>query len=474
MEKNIIALEGCERELTITMTQDEIQPYYDKAYREVQPLAELKGFRKGKVPMNLIKQHYGRRIEAEAIEDIANEVFAKTMEEEKRKPVGAPNLKDIDRASDKISFSIVYEELPKFDLIDYRSLSVDEPVHTVVEDEIDNEVRNITVKNGDFSDSEVVSDINHFVGIQLMETDEQSGTIVLGKEPETTFILLSEPNVVPELRERFLGKKVGDMFLYRPSQFEQGAPDILYTVKINLIQKLIPADFNNDLVAKISEGRFETTEELREEIGFQLQEQWNDKARQEMENQIVDALVDAHEFPVPKSVIWKTMESMVEDIKQRYKDTPQADKINLQGLAPSIYPMALRIVKWELIRNEIIEKEKLEVEDHDIEEIANYEAERTKQNVESIKKQIMKNDALLDHILAKKAIELLLDFTETNEVPFEDYMRAKEEQQHNHAHHDHDHTHEHEQEHDHHIHILGEDAHEEKHDHHIHLPGESD
>ena len=90
MEVTIKNNNDCEQEMHITMSQEELAPHFEKAYREAAPALEIKGFRKGKVPMHMIKKMFGASIEYQAVEDISNDIFRKEIEARNINPIGTP------------------------------------------------------------------------------------------------------------------------------------------------------------------------------------------------------------------------------------------------------------------------------------------------------------------------------------------------------------------------------------------------
>jgi trigger factor len=438
LEKKLNVYEGCERELEITVSNEELEPYLEKEYIKIQPQIELKGFRKGKVPIRIIKQFFGKKIENEVFEEVSNELFNKIIQEDKIRVVGQPQLKDVQRTSDGATFQIVFEVIPDFELMDYRSLQIDEPVHTVKDEEIEEQVNKLCINEGKFEDDEIIEDEHYLVQLKLYELDENSETILLDKEPQETYVLISDKTVVPELREKLIGCRVDDRFNFHPHNHDHSIPDKKYSVVIMKIQKVIPAEFSNEFVEKITKGKFLTTEEFRQEIGFDIQEQWNQKSRQEMENQIVEQLVEAHHFEIPETLIWNTIEGMVADYKKRLGNTSYVSAITVENMAESLRPMARNTVSWEIIKQRIIEKEKLEVEDHDIEDIIEAQAQKTGADHAVVRREVLKNKNITFSLLNKKVIDLIMDFATTNEITFEEY-------EHKH-HHDHNHDHDFEDE----------------------------
>lgn len=440
MEKNFNKIDACTSEVEVTLTKEELEPHYFAAYKRVQPTVDIAGFRKGKVPIKLVKERFGEAIEAEAEQDIINDEFNKIIKEDKLKVVGQPTITDIAKNDNGLTFKIVYEVIPDFDLADYKGITLDEPVHVVSDEEIEYEIEQICVNNGSFEDEEQVADELFVVGLKLEEIDKNTKEKIKDIDPIDQHIFLKDQTVLPDLKQSVMNTKVGDTFEFNPHDTDKGAPDKLYTISIQDIQRLIPVEFTNDFVSQYTKEKFNTTEEFREEIGFQLQEQWDQKSRQALEHQIIDTLVDIHDFEAPRTIVNTVMETMVDDLKKRYEKSPDIADITVEKMQDDLLPVAERNVKWEILRNMIIEKEDLKVEQHDLDELIQSEAKRMNVDKELIAKAITQNPNLAGSVLTKKVIDLVLDFAITNEIEFEDHK-------HDHEHlHDHDHDHDHDEE----------------------------
>lgn len=430
MEKQINELEGCKRELSIELTKDELQPYYDNAYKKARPDIEIKGFRKGKVPMNMIKKLFGAKIEAEAEEEIIGEVFQNVAREDKLQILGQPSLTDIKREDDGLQFKLVYETLPDFEPAEYKGIQIDEPVHAVTEEEIEEEINRILTHNGSFENDSVVRDEQYVVQLKLREIDQETQVPVLGQEPQDVNVYLADQTVLPELKRNLLEAEISHTFTFNPSSSDPNAPDKWYKVTVEEIQKLIPAELTTEFVKKHSGEKFETAEDFKEEIGFRLQEQWDEKSRQHMENDLIDKIIDANsDVPVPEGVVRKVMENMVEDLKKRYENVPSAKDLTVDQMENDLRPIAERNVRWEVVRNRIIDKEGLSLEEHDIDPIVEAEAKRQNTDKNALKQAFLQNENLIMNILAKKVMDFLLDFAITNEIEFEEDIKKREEGQ---------------------------------------------
>lgn len=301
MEKEIKKIDECKRELTISLTTEELQPHYEKAYKDMQPKVNLEGFRKGKVPIKMIKKMYGPGIEADTDQNLVNDLFRNYTQEENVQVLGSPVLKDIDKTEEKITYVVEFETLPTITLNDYKGIPIDEPVHTVTDEEVEEELEYILAQNGELEEAEQVTDDQHVIKVEMAEILSEEGEL---SEPNETEVYLADKNILPELKEELLNTKVGDSFDYTPTA-EDANPAIKdknFKVTVKSIKKLTPAELNDEFVEKITNGRITKAEELKDEINFNLQDEWDKKTRELVETQIVNNLVDTNDIPAPEQI----------------------------------------------------------------------------------------------------------------------------------------------------------------------------
>ncbi len=426
MEKEIKKLDECKRELTISLTTEELQPHYEKAYKEMQPKVNLEGFRKGKVPMKMIKKMHGPGIEADTDQNLVNELFRNYTQEENVQVLGSPVLKDIDKTEEKITYVVEFETLPTITLKDYKGIPIDEPIHTVTEQEVEDELEYILAQNGELDETDEVTDEQHVVKVEMAEILSEDGKEL--SEPNETEVYLADKNILPELKEELLNTKVGDSFDYSPTA-EDANPAIKdknFKVTVVGIKKLTPAELNDEFVEKITNGRITKAEELKDEINFNLQDEWDKKTRELVETQIVNNLVDTNNIPAPEQLVNQVVGQMVQDVKQRFENNPEIAGKDDDTLKQELRPNAEKSVKWELARNQIIENEGIELEDYDIDPIVEKEAKRYGQDPEQMKQILAQNPNFLTKILSKKVLDFVLDFAIINEVDYETHERIED------------------------------------------------
>ncbi|HXG01521.1 MAG TPA: trigger factor family protein, partial [Bacteroidota bacterium] len=202
MEVTINTLSDIQQEAEFVLTAEELQPHFERAYKKAAPNIEVRGFRKGKVPLDLIKKLYGEAIEQEALDDIANDSFREAMTERNIEPIGRPEMVDMDfRRGEHFRFKVQYEVTPTFELKPYKGLAVEKPVHRVSGEEVQAEVQRLRRINANLLGVTLVHDNdNHVITADVQELADD-GMPLIGKKSQDVQFELADQNLVPELRD---------------------------------------------------------------------------------------------------------------------------------------------------------------------------------------------------------------------------------------------------------------------------------
>ena len=175
--------EGAVVKARVEMTDEELQPYFEKAYKKTQKNIELPGFRKGKVPLSMIIKRYGPAVRAEALEDIITEVYPKIVDETGEKPIAPGDVEEPDyQDGEYLRFTAIMEIKPEFELVDWKALEVKQEVAEITDDDINTHLEYMR------KDKAIVSEAQDDQGadgvdrltVNLQQLDE-NGVEVIGK-----------------------------------------------------------------------------------------------------------------------------------------------------------------------------------------------------------------------------------------------------------------------------------------------------
>ena len=141
MEFKVNDISQSEKEVEVTLSYDEIRSEIDREVKKEASKIQVPGFRKGKVPKQIIKQRFGDTLEFEASEKVANSRFWQLAKENNLRPIGQPVMTDLDFNIEKdFKFKVKYEVMPEIDVKDYTGQLIEVPDLKVKSDEVEKEI----------------------------------------------------------------------------------------------------------------------------------------------------------------------------------------------------------------------------------------------------------------------------------------------------------------------------------------------
>lgn len=409
MEFVVNDISQSEKEVEVTLNYDEIRNEIDIEVKKQAQQIQMPGFRKGKVPKTILKQRYGNALEIEASEKVANARFWQLAKENDFKPIGQPVMTDLDFNIEKdFKFKVKYEVVPTIDVKDYKNQLIEVPDFKVKPEEVEKEIYHILRSNSTNEVAEVVGDDDNFLlDVELTRLSKDVQPIENSK-PEKMQIDLSNQNVHSDIKKNAKGKKVGDRFKFhfhdektiqnKDGQEEKITEHFDYEVLINEIKKIKLPELNEELIKKVTKDKISTEEELRREIEKDIQNYYEQKIEEFTRNKLVGQIIRSNDFTPPSFMVDSILDEMVKSEEERIKKQG-VKKVDTKYLREYLQPSALNEVKWYQLKTEIQKKEKIEVTDQELEELAKQDSEKTGLPV----------DKLLNYYKSSNQVERMLD-----------------------------------------------------------------
>ncbi len=430
MDSKVNVLGDYEHEVEVTLSYDEIQPEINEAYKEERKNIELPGFRKGKVPLGMVKNMYGEAIEYKASESIAQKKFWSAVDELDLKPISMPQLVDIDfKRGEELKFKVKYEVKPEIEVKDYKNIEVEKPIFKVKEEDIEAEVTNLLKSQAEFEAAEKVEDKNYRVKVDLQRLDEK-GTPIVGQRQEGMQIDLSEPNLNPEIWNAVEDKKVGDEFQFEFTDEhyhgeEKHSEHFKYSGEVKEIEKIVLPEVTEELLSKITRSNAKTLDEFKDQIRDNYESYYKSQAENIVTNSLLTKIVENNKVPSPPGYVEVILGNMLESEKENAKryNQPNFDE---NAVREQLKPRAEWNAKWQIVMDAIAAKENIEVEDSDLEKIAEEEAGKTgipKEKLVKYYKDSNRSGALLE----EKVINFLKDNAKIKEVDAEKKAKEKKD-----------------------------------------------
>jgi len=418
VEVTVKELTDVSREIEITAEAKELTSHFEKAYKEYRPKIEIRGFRKGKAPLDLVKKLYGEVIENDSLETVAGELYRQAVKEKELKPIGEPRLVDLNfKRGESLQCKIQYDIRPKIELKQYKNISVEKPVHTVTEKEVEEEILRLRRVNSSMEEVSNVTDPEHVVTVTMQEFDD-AGTPLIGKKSENVRFYLADEQLEQPFKEAL---KTAEVHGEYQVQFEHQHGDHTHKVngqlKVTKIEKVVLPQLDDQFVAKITKEKVKSVAEFRKGIEVDLVAYWKERERRQVLNAVTENILKNHEFQVPESLVNGVLEGLLEEMKNEYPDKKLPSNFDVKKFYEQNRAYAEAQAKWALLREEIIKKENIAADENDLVKLAEQEAGKIGIDKERLISYYKTSDQVKDRIVGTKLLDFLLQSAKVKELP---------------------------------------------------------
>ena len=423
MEVAINDITQVEKELAIQISAEELTPHFEKAYRRYQPKFEVKGFRKGKVPLDLVKKMFGERIEYDSLDTVASDLYREVAKEKDIRPIGEPLLVDMDyKRGQSLAFKIKYEVLPPITLNEYKGVAAEKLVHKVTEQEIDEEIERLRRANATTIEVQKVEDNEHLVTVDIQDLDD-TGFPMIGKKRENQRLYPGDETMPGELKSALRNAEVGAAVRVQyESQHGGHAHKVHMQATVKKIEKIQLPEFDDAFVKKITKEKVATVAEFRQQLQNDLEDYWKEKSERKVVDDLAGEIIRRHDFPVPESLITGIINRQLEDVKSRLPNKRLPADFDEVKFREESRPSAIWQAKWFLLRERIIEQEGLTVDERELEKLAEEKAVQTGIEKEKLLEFFKKSEESQRQLLSDKVVALLKSQAKITERVTEEFF----------------------------------------------------
>lgn len=406
-------------ELEVSVDGDTFKDAVTKAYLKQRKNITIPGFRKGKAPRAFIEKYYGEGVFYEdALEAIYPDAVASAIEEAKLEPVDTPyDLEIPEMGNDGVTMKFKVTVKPEVELGEYKGLKATKKSTKVTADEVKAELARMQEQNSTVSDVDdravkkndiVVIDFEGFV----------DGKAFDGGKAEKYELTIGSNQFIPGFEDQIIGHKIGDKFdvnvkFPEDYQADLASKDAVFKIKLHGIKvKDVPA-LDDEFAKDVSE--FDTLDELKKDIKKQLEKRKNDDAENELHNTLLEEVAKGIKAEIPEAMIEKTIDDDVNEYSYRLQSQGlkletylKYTGMDMKGFREGFKERAEIQVRLNLALEKIIEKEKIEVTEEDIEAEYKKYADAYNMDIDTIKKAVSA-ESLKPELASRKAIDLIVD-----------------------------------------------------------------
>lgn len=417
MKVELTEKEELKRELNIEVPAEQVESEINRKLNDFRKKSTIKGFRKGKAPMTMIKSLYGDEARAEVADELIKSTLNDAVKEKELKIAGPPTLTKLDfNDAGDLVYSAEVEVFPELGTIVFDGLEKKESTIEVTDEELEeimgfyrqrySELREV---NRPLGDKDVAL-------LDLSKVDDPKGIMPKDKY-EDVEIDLGKTITIKEFKEQLPGLKVGeskDVKVTYPDDYGDenlAGVTIVYNALVKKIQERLLPDFNDSLAKRT--GQAETALELRMNIRKELENEKKDVAKNQLRGEIIHQMCQKNPIPIPDSLTEEYLDAMVKDYLQQFPGTPEEE------IRKNYRENAVNSIRWNLLYHKLAEQEKIEVSAADTENWINGFAKANNVTPEQAKEALSKSgraSSIRDSLLEQKVLDFLFEKARTVET----------------------------------------------------------
>ena len=437
------------RTLEIEAPAEDVDKRLNDAYRKYSKTLNLPGFRKGKIPLSVVKRQFGPAIQGEVVQEMVEEFYREASEAEGIQPVSQASIDDINfEEGQPLVFKASVDVRPEITVETYKELKVTRPVFAVEDEHVEGRLRYMQEESATEQVVERAADLDDVVFADVEELDDGGSPVPdHGSEDQSIRLFKTEDGKPTDLAEQLMGISAGEareVKITRPVQDEhdhdhadcdhddheghdhddhdhedhdEGPKEetVMFRVTAKEIRERELPELDDELAQDV--GGVETLDELKTQIRNEMQTQYDQMIRQRVEENLMDALIEENPFEVPDSMVENYLNGMIESYKQEQAGHDQG--IDEDALREEGRDQAERGVKRFLLLDAVADQENIEVTDDDLDK--HLEEMSQRHNIEGPRlRQILSRTEQLDQIESEiktqKTFDFLIDNADVEDV----------------------------------------------------------
>lgn len=380
MQTDVRSINDVDYVLDITVPAEDLQPQIIDALKKQRAQMDLKGFRRGKVPMGVVRKMVGPQVAVEVAEQTIGEAYRQAVvAPEELDVIGQPRLVEIDFEADKpdadLKATVQFGVRPQFELADLDGVPVTRIVRTFTDEDVDADLqrrRDLAATEEDAPEGTVLGE-DHVavVDIQPVNTEGEP----TAPKQHGARLVLANPDLRPELKEALLGKTVGDEtavelpHLHGDDEGHDHEDHVdRYRVTVTEVKTRVIPEVDADFIREQTNGETDSLDALKGQIRDDLDRSWKGRARQALEQKMVEEFVLAHRdvVKVPETLTEAALDTMLEETRERQGGN-LPPTFDTDAWRDQNRQQAEDQVRWLLVKDRLVEEEGLEVTNEDFE-----------------------------------------------------------------------------------------------------------
>ena len=388
MTVNVEKIDNVNYKVTASIEKNDIKSKLERLAKETSKSVKVDGFRKGKVPVAVVKKMYGKKLEQEAEGEVIKEAIEQAYKDigiRAEETIGNPTFEKFKENGDKKDMEVIISTKPQFDLGDYNDIIPEFKKPEATEDEIKEEINNIALK---FNKSKSIKKDRKLKSGDIAVFDFKGfldGEAFEGGSAENFELKIGSNQFIPGFEEQMEGMKKEEeksIKITFPQDYQAtnlAGKETEFKITLHDIKEEVTPEIDNDFAKKALGKDDATLDELKEHAKNIIE---NAKVRKlyedELKPKILENLVAKYDFDLPKNIVEQEIDNLTnqkaQTLSKEELEEVKASQDKLKELRESVREDAEKSVKATFIVDALAKAENVDVSDSEISQVLYYEA----------------------------------------------------------------------------------------------------
>jgi len=425
MQVSVEAGEGLERKLKIQIPTETVDTQVESRLKSMLPRVKIDGFRPGKVPLKVVKQHYGDQVFQEVAGELIQNSFHEALTQENLRPAGEPAISTEGiKKGQPIEFTATFEVFPEVALAPVAGLKLEKITAAVTDADIDNMIETLRKQRSSWNKVDRAADDSDRVVINFI--GRVDGEAFEGGTADSVPVIIGSGAMIPGFEDNLKGLKAGDETSFKvsfPDDYQAehlAGKEAEFEVKVSAVEESALPELDEEFARSfgVEDG---STEKLREDIRGNMERELESRIRAEVKNAVMDQLIASNPIDVPAAIVQQEAETLQQQTAAQAPGSEQP--------VESYLDEATRRVKLGLILAEVVKAAAIQPD-----------ADKVRERVETMSKDYEDPDEFVRYyqsnpqllrgietlVMEDMVVDWILDQAEVNETErsFDDLMHA--------------------------------------------------
>jgi len=406
--------EGLSREYSMIIAADDFEATITSRLEEISKTIAMPGFRKGKVPVSLVRKKHGQDIMGEVLDKAVNDAATKVLTDNELRPAMQPKIEIVKFEEGKdIECTMAVDVMPVIDLGDFSKIKVERLVAEGDEAEVDKTLERMAEA---YKTSEPVAKKRKSKSGDVVVIDftgSVDGVEFPGGKGEDYSLELGSNSFIPGFEDQLIGTNVGDELDVKvafPAEYgaaELAGKDAVFACKVKELRESKPSAIDDELAKKAGMDSLET---LKVAIRDQHSQGFADISRQKAKRALLDALNDAYSYELPAGLIEAEYDSIAKAFEQAKEAGEEVEEMSDAEREADFRDIATRRVKLGLLFAEVGRNNEIKVEQDDLQKAILKEAQNYPGQEQMVFKYYQENPEAMQQLSGPVYEEKIVDF----------------------------------------------------------------